>query len=60
MMLRHNVKLYERLKLEYHNSDITPSEYWKNYVNSICNEIDSNEKLSIEKIIPLALKKLSK
>ena len=29
-------------------------------VNSICNEIDNNEKLSIEKIIPLALKKLSK
>ena len=28
--------------------------------NSICNEIDNNEKLSIEKIIPLALKKLSK
>ena len=28
-------------------------------VNSICNEIN-NEKLSIEKIIPLALKKLSK
>ena len=29
-------------------------------VNSICNEINNNEKLSIEKIIPLALKKLSK
>ena len=29
-------------------------------VNSICNEIDKNENLSIEKIIPLALKKLSK
>jgi len=29
-------------------------------VNKICNEIDDNEKLSIEKIIPLALKKLSK
>ena len=29
-------------------------------VNSICNEIDNDEKLSIEKIIPLALKKLSK
>ena len=29
-------------------------------VNSICNEIDDDEKLSIEKIIPLALKKLSK
>ena len=29
-------------------------------VNSICNEIENNEKLSIEKIIPLALKKLSK
>lgn len=29
-------------------------------VNSICNEIDNNKKLSIEKIIPLALKKLSK
>ncbi len=29
-------------------------------VNSICNEIDNHEKLSIEKIIPLALKKLSK
>ena len=29
-------------------------------VNSICNEIDNEEKLSIEKIIPLALKKLSK
>ena len=29
-------------------------------VNSICNEIDKDEKLSIEKIIPLALKKLSK
>lgn len=40
MMNNHNVKLYERLKLEYHNSDITPSEYWKNYVHSICNEIE--------------------
>ena len=29
-------------------------------VNSICNEIENDEKLSIEKIIPLALKKLSK
>ena len=29
-------------------------------VNSICNEFDKNENLSIEKIIPLALKKLSK
>ena len=29
-------------------------------VNSICNEIDNDEILSIEKIIPLALKKLSK
>ena len=29
-------------------------------VNSICNEIDNDEKNSIEKIIPLALKKLSK
>ena len=29
-------------------------------VNSIYNEIDNEEKLSIEKIIPLALKKLSK
>ena len=29
-------------------------------VNSICNEINKDEKLSIEKIIPLALKKLSK
>ena len=29
-------------------------------VNSICNEIDKDEQLSIEKIIPLALKKLSK
>ncbi len=29
-------------------------------VNSICNEINYNEKISIEKIIPLALKKLSK
>ena len=29
-------------------------------VTSICNEIDNDEKLSIEKIIPLALKKLSK
>ncbi len=29
-------------------------------VNSICSEIDNEEKLSIEKIIPLALKKLSK
>ena len=29
-------------------------------VNSICNEIEHDEKLSIEKIIPLALKKLSK
>ena len=29
-------------------------------VNSVCNEIDNDEKLSIEKIIPLALKKLSK
>ena len=29
-------------------------------VNSICNEIDNDKKLSIEKIIPLALKKLSK
>ena len=29
-------------------------------VNSICNEINNDEKLSIEKIIPLALKKLSK
>ena len=29
-------------------------------VNSILNEIDNDEKLSIEKIIPLALKKLSK
>ena len=29
-------------------------------VNSIFNEIDNDEKLSIEKIIPLALKKLSK
>ena len=29
-------------------------------VNSICNEIDNDEKLSIEKIIPLALKRLSK
>ena len=29
-------------------------------VNSICNEIDNDEKLTIEKIIPLALKKLSK
>ena len=29
-------------------------------VNSICNEIGDDEKLSIEKIIPLALKKLSK
>ncbi|MDC3063717.1 Holliday junction branch migration protein RuvA [Alphaproteobacteria bacterium] len=29
-------------------------------VNSICNEIDYEKKLSIEKIIPLALKKLSK
>ena len=29
-------------------------------VNSIFNEIDNNKKLSIEKIIPLALKKLSK
>ena len=29
-------------------------------VTSICNEIDNDEKLTIEKIIPLALKKLSK
>ena len=29
-------------------------------VNSICNEINNDEKLSIEKIIPLALKELSK
>ena len=29
-------------------------------VNAICNEIDNDKKLSIEKIIPLALKKLSK
>ena len=29
-------------------------------VNSICNELDNDKKLSIEKIIPLALKKLSK
>ena len=29
-------------------------------VNSICNEIDKDEQLSIETIIPLALKKLSK
>ena len=29
-------------------------------VNSVCNEIDNDQKLSIEKIIPLALKKLSK
>ena len=29
-------------------------------VNLICNEIDNDKKLSIEKIIPLALKKLSK
>ena len=29
-------------------------------VNSICNEINNDEKLSIEKIIPLALKQLSK
>ena len=29
-------------------------------VTSICDEIDNDEKLSIEKIIPLALKKLSK
>ncbi len=29
-------------------------------VNSICNEIDDDEKLSIEKIITLALKKMSK
>ena len=29
-------------------------------VNSICKEIDKDEQLSIEKIIPLALKKLSK
>ena len=29
-------------------------------VNSICNEINNDEKLTIEKIIPLALKKLSK
>ena len=29
-------------------------------VNSICNEIDNDEKLSIEKIITLALKKMSK
>ena len=29
-------------------------------VNSICNEINNDEKLSIKKIIPLALKELSK
>ena len=29
-------------------------------VNSICNEIDKDEQISIEKIIPLALKQLSK
>ena len=42
MIIRHNVKLYERLKLEYQNSDIEPSQYWKNYVHSICNEIEKN------------------
>ena len=42
------------VNLGYYKSDVFL------VVNSICNEIDNDQKLSIEKIIPLALKKLSK
>ncbi len=40
--MKHDIEIYDRLKLEYENSNIKPSKYWNDYVISICNEIEKN------------------
>ena len=40
--MKHDIDTYEKLKLSYESSNIKPSNYWKNYVDSICKEIEKN------------------